>query len=77
LFVVFNQHGVCISYKLRQCSKYNIPAVNPKYVDKCLTKGRILDAGPHRIGDANNNVEFKKGVIQGLDFAALTCLSNQ
>lgn len=54
-----------MSFKLRQCSRYNIPVVSPKYVDQCILKSRIVDTEPYRVGDINNNVEFQKGIIPG------------
>ncbi|XP_053376593.1 uncharacterized protein LOC123533425 [Mercenaria mercenaria] len=63
-FVVFNKKGSIVSFKLRQCSRYNIPVVSPKYVQQCVTKNRLLDTENYRLSDINSNQEFGKGKIQ-------------
>ena len=65
---MFKKSGSSVSFKLRQCLKYNIPVVSPGYIDACLTKNRLLDTKSFILKDKNNNEDFEKGKIQGSVF---------
>ena len=62
--MVFNKKSTSCVYKLKQCRKYNIPAVNPKFVDQCLSKKRLLETDLYKVADIQDESNFKQGKIQ-------------